>query len=61
MATETEETETSSLGDEWQWISNDTAEVLRATVENAFIVDPRKKLERGGASALDPRRCAGER
>ena len=42
MATETEETETSTLGDEWQWINNDTAEVLRATVENAFIADPRK-------------------
>ena len=42
MATETEETETSTLGDEWQWISNDTAEVLRATVENAFIADPRR-------------------
>ena len=35
-------TETSSLGDEWQWISNDTAEVLRATVEIAFTADPRK-------------------
>ena len=35
-------TETSSLGDEWQWISNDTAEVLRATVEAAFTADPRK-------------------
>ena len=35
-------TETPSLGDEWQWISNDTAEVLRATVENAFTSDPRK-------------------
>ena len=32
----------SSLGDEWQWISNDTAEVLRATVEIAFTADPRK-------------------
>ena len=42
MATETQETETSTLGDEWQWISNDTAEVLRATVEDAFIADPRK-------------------
>ena len=42
MATETEETETSSLGDEWQWISNDTAEVLRSTVESAFTEDPRK-------------------
>ena len=40
--TETPETETSSLGDEWQWISNDTAEVLRATVEIAFTADPRK-------------------
>ena len=40
--TETPETETSSLGDEWQWISNDTAEVLRATVEAAFTADPRK-------------------
>ena len=35
-------TETSSLGDEWQWIGNDTAEVLRATVEVAFTEDPRK-------------------
>ena len=35
-------TGTSSLGDEWQWISNDTAEVLRATVEIAFTADPRK-------------------
>ena len=42
MATETQENEASSLGDEWQWISNDTAEVLRATVEDAFIADPRK-------------------
>ena len=42
MATETQETETSTLGYEWQWISNDTAEVLRATVEDAFIADPRK-------------------
>ena len=46
MATETQETETSTLGDEWQWISNDTAEVLRAlaTVEDAFIADPRKNF-----------------
>ena len=35
-------TETSSLGDEWQWISNDTAAVLRSTVESAFLEDPRK-------------------
>ena len=28
---------TSSLGDEWQWISNDTAAVLRSTVESAFL------------------------
>ena len=33
---------TSSLGDERQWISNDTAEVLRSTVESAFTDDPRK-------------------
>ena len=42
MATETQENEASSLGDEWQWINNETAEVLRATVEDAFIADPRK-------------------
>ena len=42
MATETQENEASSLGDEWQWINNETAEVLRATVENAFFADPRK-------------------
>ena len=35
-------TETSSIGDEWEWISNDTAEILRATVESAFTADPRK-------------------
>ena len=40
-------TETSSLGDEWQWISNDTAEVLRATVEIAFTADPRKNWSAG--------------
>ena len=42
MATETQENEASSLGDEWQWINNETAEVLRATVENAFFADPRR-------------------
>ena len=42
MATETQENEASSLGDEWQWINNEPAEVLRATVEDAFIADPRK-------------------
>ena len=46
MATETEATDASSLGDEWQWISNDTAgqcaEVLRSTVECAFKEDPRR-------------------
>ena len=42
MATENQENEASSLGDEWQWINNETAEVLRATVENAFFADPRK-------------------
>ena len=30
-------TETSSLGDEWQWISNDTAEVIRATVDTSSV------------------------
>ena len=35
---------TSSLGDEWQWISNDTAAVLRSTVESAFTDDPRKNF-----------------
>ena len=35
-------TETSSIGDEWEWISYDTAEILRATVESAFTADPRK-------------------
>ena len=35
-------TETLSIGDEWEWISNDTAEILRATVESVFTADPRK-------------------
>ena len=32
----------STLGEDWQWISNGTAEVLRSTVESAFTGNPRK-------------------
>lgn len=37
----------SSAGDEWQQISNGTADVLRATAEHAFVDDPRKIFTAG--------------